>query len=288
MRVQPKTHLVPAATFVAGIIVSFAFNRALDQRIDSGPKLVTIVLGAVILYVAALTLVLYSSHQEVKATLESMNHQYGLHAEFFETESTEGEFLVYRKITGLVQDSINSLVFVEEWPPSGDTLSVDSPSYKVRKEYYSSIGQRIKYKAKNGEVFVFKRIVQIPKEDFRASVEASILRVEPIVSEHLTECLAIQKQSQKVTLKIAPSYIAANFIIIDDRVVVWSLYSFHSEDDSPNRYGVIIFTDHTGQFVQRLTAIYEMLDSYAVPLRGLTIMPIGMNPPTTIPLETKP
>lgn len=272
MRVRLKAQLVPAATFVAGIIVSFAFNKGLDQRIDSGPRLIAIVLGAVILYVAAFTLILYSSHQEVKGAIEKLTNQFGLVAEFLETGSPDDEHLIFKRVNQLIEDAHTSLVFVETWANSTVLIPESSPAQIFRKEYYDAITQRVRdYKAKTvkGSFLrpFLRRIVLIS----RGNSVPRKLKTDTVLSKHFDDCFAIQRESPGIIdLRVVPGYVTTGFTIIDDRIVVWPVYSFQAKTESPTREGVMIFTDSTGHFVERLMSVCDMLDRKASPLDKAT------------------
>jgi hypothetical protein len=267
VRVQTKTHLFPVATFLVGIVVSFALNRALDQRVDSGPSLVTLVLLAVLVYVAAFTLYLYSSHQEVKRAIGKLNNQFGLVAEFLETGSPEDEHLIFTRVRKLIEDARTSLVFVEMWANSSVPVSETPKTKKLRRGYYNAIVRRVRDHKANSVKGSFMRpfLRRIVLTSDRKLVPMK-LEGDTVLSKHLDDCFSIERQSPGlITLGIVSGYETTGFTIVDDRIVIWPVYSFKAETKI-TREGVIIFTDSTGHFVERLSLVCDELERKGSPL----------------------
>lgn len=223
-------------------------------------------------------------HGEMKNThvkIDDIFHQFGLSAMFVPDYEYNQEGHSYERTKQFIQSAQKSLIFLDIWAQKGgDYVPKISEAHDSRKDYYDAIleklheieGQRTKHP-------FLRKIIQFPhlgtggtlSEDAQACLE-----LDELYRENLAECFKLNGHLNSVCeLRIIRPKIHAQFLIIDEKYIVWPILSSHNEkeqlDQTDNkwqlkRHGSIIFTDTKGDFVAKLMEIYSLVANDAHPL----------------------
>ncbi len=264
--------LVPGFTFLVGILAQIIFDRLGNQFAQNDALIIEITLLAVVMVNVALIIVLsmvfgqaVDERRELFDRFDRMTRRFGLSAEFVEDGPGENGGKTYEATRYLIEKAQRSLFFVDFWVQSHDYHLKDSNTKRRRQEYYDAIITQIEKHASNpGETPFHRRIVQMSDADHKPG--ADNISADPVYAECLRRSLTIQQSNPKASvLKVAPPYFHTHFAIIDERYVVWPVLTSSPKGVNLKRHGAIIFDDPTGRFVQRLIAVYNMIDAVAKP-----------------------
>lgn len=201
-----------------------------------------------------------TEHGDITARLQAITLQFGLAVKFVE----EDNGTTYELTREMIEQAETSLIFLDAWAQTNDYFSGEQLAKERRQAYYDAIIKQTQKHIKKGNQF-HKRIIQVPTST--ADLDHFTLVAGPIFQDYLKQCLQIRAASSRAcVLRIALPVIHAQFIIIDQRYVVWPMLTSDPQTGRMKRHGAIFFDDPLGQFVPRIMSIYNMIDSHARPL----------------------
>lgn len=254
---------VGISTFLAGVLAQLIFDKLNNELVIFISS--ALIMVSLIFVVSIFVFETRDANRQIFDKLDAVTKKFGLTVDYVEDGLGEHEGMTYERTKQIIENAQSSLYFVDFWVQSGDYLQGKPLARNRRKEYYDAIIERIKkFQNYHGDVPFHRRIIQLPS--LKAGSSQFNLSADPIVSEHIRDCLNIQSDSQKLSvLKVAPPHIHTHFAIIDQRFVIWPILTSNPRGGGLKRHGIIIFDDPQGQFVQRMMSIYNMIDAVAQP-----------------------
>ncbi|KUL29916.1 hypothetical protein ASB62_04890 [Chlorobium limicola] len=262
--------LVPVCTFLVGLYVQIASVDKIVSLVRNEWRLflhlfiILLIMQALVIIVLSIFLSeVHAGRKDMTDLLDSAVRQSGLKAEFVEEDDGDNAGKTYEITRNLIEKAQHSLLFVDFWVKSNNYHAKKPTVQKRRQDYYDSIiSQLKKHQDHDGDQPFHVRMIQKPDQ----------LEADLVYSGHLKECCEIQENCKTVSVvKIAPPCIHAHFAIIDERYVIWPILSSGPDGSGLRRHGALIFDDPNKYLVNRLKAIYTMLDKVAQAYQPNTI-----------------
>lgn len=269
--------LVPVITFLAGVVVPIIFDKLTNGAFNEQQLTLLIILSFVLVLVALIIAnatffrethsgqeTIISEQKQIISSIELLAQRFGLVIEFIK-EPLENSGITYERTRQLIENAQESLVFLDAWVQTTDYFFGTPLAQQKRQAYYNAILKQIEKHEHDGDTF-HRRIIQVSKP-FN-ELDTFVMMGGTVFIDYIKRCLKLHKNSPATcVVKIAPLFLQAHFVIIDQQYVVWPLLTYTPRGRGLQRHGAMIFHDPLKQFVPLLMEIYNRIDSEARPFQ---------------------
>jgi hypothetical protein len=275
--------IIPASTFLIGLIAPLAFETYKDAFINTDLRLILsfiLIQGLlIVLGLIAVGVFLRKSEVQREATVREINEirqKIGLSTQFvFDLPREDGTGILYKRATEIVFNAEKEILALHhnmadvDWREAQESYRNDEWK-KARNRYYQALLNKCRQHGQ--DTFFYRRILQIPES---RKVRDGIVKRSMIgagMANHCTELLQfIKRNPEAALLKYSSLFLAQTLILVDERFILWEIDAIDPDAKAGYMDALNIFDDTDGSFVKYLKNFFLKIDAQAIKVKAIDL-----------------